>query len=295
MLYVLYPLNALLMIGMPIGLAVWLARRTRAPGSLFAIGAVTFIGSQVVHLPLNWGLTALKVIRPLARLQLWDVLVINALVLGLTAGLCEELARYIGFRWLARKARYWRDALMLGVGHGGTEAIILGALAGASFVSLAAARQMDLAAQGLTGEALAQAKAQVAAYWSAPWYMALMGAVERLFALSIQVSLAVLVLQVLTRNDGRWLVVAIVYHLIVDAVAIIGVRLNWPALVIEAVVGVFALVSLGIIFKLRPRGEPLIPPEPEPVLIVGASESPRWTSSTETLDRIESSRYTGGR
>lgn len=289
MLYVLYPLNALLMIGMPIGLAVWLARRTRAPGSLFVIGVVTFIGSQIVHLPLNWALTALRVIRPSTLPQPWDALVINALVLGLTAGLCEESARYIGYRWLVRKARYWRDALMLGAGHGGTEAIILGALAGVSFVSLAAARQMDL--QGLTGETLARAQAQVAAYWSAPWYMALMGAVERLFALTIQVSLAVLVLQVFRRNSWRWLVVAVGYHLIVDAVAVLGVQLRWPALALEAVVGVFAILSLAMIFKLRPRSEPLIPLEPESVLIAGVSELPRSASPGETVDRIDSSKY----
>jgi len=35
-------------------------------------------------------------------------------VLGLTAGLCEESARYIGYRWLIKQARRWRDALMLG-------------------------------------------------------------------------------------------------------------------------------------------------------------------------------------
>jgi len=206
MLYLLYALNALLMIGMPIALGVWLARKTRAPWSLFGIGAVTFIGSQVVHIPLNAGLTALfKAVWPAAQPQPWHI-PFNAVVLGLTAGLCEETARYIGYRWMARKARAWRDALMLGAGHGGTESIILGVLAGISFVSLAAARQMDLAAQGLTGERLALAQHQIAAYWSAPWYMALMGAVERLSAIVIQVSLAVMVLQVFTRNDWRWLV-----------------------------------------------------------------------------------------
>lgn len=293
MLYILYPLNALLMIGMPIALAAWLARKTKAVWLLFGVGAVTFVGSQVVHLPLNWGLTVLfKAIWPFTQPQGWHI-PFNAIVLGFTAGLCEETARYISYRWLAKKARYWRDALMLGAGHGGTEAIIFGALAGLSFVSLVAARQMDLASQGLTGETLARAQEQIAAYWSAPWYMAILGAVERLFALSVQISLAVLVLQVFTRNDWRWLIVAIGYHLIVDAVAVVGVQSHWPALAIEAAIAPFALISLGIILWLRPRGEPLIPPEPESVLIAGAPESPRPASGREAdiSRQLDESRY----
>ena len=294
MLYVLYPLNALLMIGMPIALGVWLARKTKAPWRLFGIGAVTFIGSQVVHIPLNYGLTALfKAIWPSAQPQPWHI-PFNAVVLGLTAGLCEETARYIGYRWLANKSRHWRDALMLGVGHGGTEAIILGLLVGVTFVNMVVMRPMDLTQLGLTGQTLALAQQQITAYWSAPWYMALLGAVERLFTLSVQVSFAVLVLQVFTRNDWRWLVAAIGYHLIVDAVAVVGVLSRWSPLVIEAAVGAFALISLGVILGLRPRGEPLVPPEPELVLVPGASESPRLAPSREAdaNRQLDDSKYT---
>jgi len=293
MLYLLYPLNALLMIGMPIALGVWLTRTMKAPWRLFGIGAATFVGSQIVHIPLNIGLTVLfKAIWPSAQPQPWHI-PFNAVVLGLTAGLCEETARYIGYRWLASKARSWRDALMLGAGHGGTEAIILGVLAGLSFLSMAAARQMDLTAQGLTGERLAQAQQQLAAYWGAPWYMALMGGVERFFALSIQVSLAVLVLQVFTRNDWRWLVVAVGYHLVVDGVAVVGVQSHWPALIIEATVAIFAIFSLAIICKLRPQDEPLVPPETPLALIPGASEVPRPAVGREADARrqLDDSKY----
>jgi uncharacterized membrane protein YhfC len=281
MLYILYPLNALLMIAMPIALAVWLARKAKAPWRLFGVGAVTFIGSQVVHLPLNTGLTALfRIIWPSASAQpQWWYLPFNALVLGFTAGLCEETARYVGYRWLAKKARAYRDALMLGAGHGGTEAIILGSLSGLAFISMAAARQTDLAARGLSGQTLALAQQQIAAYWSAAWYMALLGAVERLFAVTIQVSLAVLVLQVFARQDWRWLVVAIGYHLIVDGMAVVGVYSKWPPLVIEATLVPFALISLFIILRLRAPGEPLVPLEPEPILVSGASDMPRSASA----------------
>jgi uncharacterized membrane protein YhfC len=282
------------MMGLPVALGVWLAKRMRAPWRLFGIGAVTFVGSQVVHIPLNIGLTVLfQAIWPSAQPQPWHI-PFNAIVLGLTAGLCEETARYIGYRWLASKARSWRDALMLGAGHGGTEAMILGVLAGLSFLSMAAARQMDLAAQGLTGERLALAQQQLATYWGAPWYMALMGAAERLFALPIQVSLAVLVLQVFRRNDWRWLVVAIGYHLVVDGMAVVGLQSHWPALIIEAILAVLAVISLAIIWELRPRDEPLVPLETPPTTMPGASDVSRAALEREADARrqLDDSKYT---
>jgi uncharacterized membrane protein YhfC len=279
------------MMGLPVALGVYLARKTKAGWALFGVGALTFIGAQIIHLPLNWGLTALfKAIWPSTQPQPWHI-PFNAVVLGLTAGLCEETARYVGYRWLARRARHWRDALMLGAGHGGAEAIIFGALAGLSFVNMLVLRQADLAQMGLRGETLALAQRQVAAYWSAPWHMDITGAVERLFAIVIQVSLAVLVLQVFARHDARWLVVAIGYHLAVDALAVTGLQSGWPLHVIEASVAILAGVSLFIIWGLRPRGEPLVPPEPEPVLIAGAAESPCPAYQPSRPDQIDESRY----
>jgi len=84
------------------------------------------------------------------------------------------------------------------------------------------------------------------------------------------------------------------YHLIVDAVAVIGVRSGWPMLIIEAVIVPFALISLGIILGLRPRGEPLVPSEPEPVLIASASDSlrPALDRADDLNRQLDQSKYT---
>jgi hypothetical protein len=153
-------------------------------------------------------------------------------------------------------------------------------------------RGMDLTKLGLTGNLLTQTQNQVAAYWGAPWAMALMGAIERLLSIPVQVSLAVLVLQVFARGDGRWLVVAIGYHLSVDALAVVGVYSKWPPLIVEATLVPFTLASLFIILRLRPPGEPLVPPEPEPVLIEGAVRASGSTHHEADLSRqIDNSKY----
>ncbi len=59
MLYLTYPLDAVIMIALPVAVGVLLARTLGAKWGLFGVGALTFIASQVVHVPLNAGLTTL--------------------------------------------------------------------------------------------------------------------------------------------------------------------------------------------------------------------------------------------
>lgn len=105
MLYVIHALNFILMILLPLLLGLLLARRLGTKWSLYAIGAVTFIASQIVHIPLNNGLTALFAQKILpAPPDAWK-LPFNMVVLGLTAGLCEEIARYLVYRYWIKSAR----------------------------------------------------------------------------------------------------------------------------------------------------------------------------------------------
>ena len=258
MLYFTHALNALLMMVMPILLGVFLARRLSLRWGLFGVGAATFIASQVVHIPLNSGLTALFAGKILpAPPDAWK-LPFNAVVLGLTAGLCEEIARYLVYRYWIKSARTWREALMFGAGHGGIEAIIFGALAGIAFMNFVVLRNVAVAALPVSADQQALAAKQIADYWAAPWYASLLGAVERAFALCFHLSAAVLVLQAVTRRNLLWLVAAILWHTAINAVSVFVMR-TWGVYWAEAAVGVFGVVSLAIIFALKPRGAETMP------------------------------------
>src|SRR5512146_2676712 len=121
-------LNGLLMIGLPVALGFFLTRRFHLGWRLWWIGAATFIISQVGHIPFNWIFTRLFALKYLPTPPAEWSLVFNAVFLGLSAGLFEELARAGVYRWWADDARSWRKGVLLGAGHGGVEAIILGAL-----------------------------------------------------------------------------------------------------------------------------------------------------------------------
>jgi uncharacterized membrane protein YhfC len=277
-------LNGFLMIAMPIGLAIYLTRKFHLGWRLWWIGAATFVLSQVGHIPFN-ALVDLLLRR--TSIVLWapfQLLIFDAIFGGLSAGLFEELFRYGMFRWWAKDARSWSRGLLTGAGHGGAEAVILGAIVMYGFIQLAILRTADLS-QLYSGDKLALAIKQVQAYWSSPWYTAMLGAVERFFTIPTQIALAVIVLQTFTRKQGFWVWLAVLYHAVLDASTVFAVK--YLGNNVEWLVGLFAVLSVIIIFALRqpePAADPSLPPSdptvsftPEPV--------------AETKENLDNTRY----
>ncbi len=261
MLYITYALNSLLMIAMALLLGWFLAARLGQPWRFYIAGAITFILAQLFHIPLVAGLTLAfrQGLLPQPPPQ-WQAL-FNAILLGLLAGLCEELARYFILKYSLKDARSWGAALMYGAGHGGIEAILLGIVTLIAYINMVMMAQNPAALAALPAEQAQVIQTQLAAYWSASWPLTLLGALERSFALCIQLSLAVLVMQVFLRGKLIWLAIAILWHTIVDATAVLALPKLGPAGT-EVLVAVTALISLGIIFALRTPDEPAPAPEP---------------------------------
>lgn len=250
------------MIAMPVGLALFLTHKFKLGWRLWWIGAATFVLSQVGHIPFNVLVTPLFNRPTIVALQPTTQTWIQAIFLGLSAGLFEELFRYGMFRWWARDARSWRKGLLTGAGHGGAEAIILGALALYGFIQLAVLRHADLS-KIFPASQLSLAERQVQAYWSTPWPISLLGALERFLTIPIQISLAVIVVQTFIRKQWFWVWLAVLYHAVIDATAVAGsayVKGAW----LEVFVAFFAVISVVIIFGLR-RPEPPEPAQPEPL------------------------------
>ncbi|MBM3180453.1 MAG: YhfC family intramembrane metalloprotease [Chloroflexi bacterium] len=244
MLETVYVINFLGMIVIPVIVAVIVSRKFKLSWKLFLAGGITFIASQVLHIPLVMALTS--------TFKSWGI-VAYAIVLGLLAGIFEETARYILFKFIRKDSKTWDEGVFIGLGHGGTEAIILGVLTALTFVNMLIYRNMDLSTvPSIPPDQLALAKQQVAAYWSMPIYLGLLGMVERIFAICLHVSLSVMVLYSIIGKKPLWFWSALLWHAIVDAAAVyLGQQISMLAL--EGIVGIFALISLGIVFWMKPK------------------------------------------
>jgi uncharacterized membrane protein YhfC len=238
-------INVLLMLGLPLLLAVVLVRRYRAGWSLFFIGAGTFLLAQIMEIPFNRG-----VLSPLVEsLQQGKDTLAPMLLFALSAGVFEEGWRYVVYRWGIRKDYTWERGMLFGAGHGGMEAILLGGVTLYGLLQAIAYRDIDLTGV-LPLEQLELAQGRLELFWSLPWYAALLGGLERMFALVIHMALSVIVLQGFVRRSSLWLALAIGWHAFVDAIALLG-SAYWSVYAIEGAIGVMALISLAIIRLLR--------------------------------------------
>lgn len=282
MTYFLLLLNFALMLVIPIGVAMLIHRRTGAAWRLFFIGTVTFILSQVFHIPFNWVVQRADLLP--GSLESWANLLLMAAFLGLSAGIFEETARYLTYRYWAKDARSWSSGLMLGAGHGGIESILLGLLGAVNIVGLLVTLNSEALLSAIPAEQQALINATVANLLATPWYGLLLGAAERVFAIAAHLALSVMVLQVFRRGSLRWLFLAIGYHAVFNMLAVIAVTRVGPYAT-EGLLAVFSLLSLFIIFKLRsPDPVPVeLEPLPSP-LIDPANLEP-------TDDVIDRSRY----
>lgn len=270
-------LSGLLMVLMPILLGWFIHRQRQARWGLFFIGMVGFVLSQIFHIPFNWLVSQLNLL-PTDTSIVFNLLVV-AVFFGLSAGVFEEVTRYLIYRFWAKDARTWGRGLMVGAGWGGVESMFLGVILLINAIALAAMSQ-GVWRELIPVEQQSLLDQQIQAMVTMPWYDGMLGSLERIFAICLHLSLSLMVMQVFVRGKLWWLWLAIGWHALVDATAVF-VQIYWAnAYLTEAIVALYALISLGIIFWLRtpeptePELEPLPPPAPvTPADIKATSES----------------------
>ncbi len=275
-----------LMIGFPLLLGWWIRRRFGIGWGVFGIGALTFIASQVVHIPLNYALGLLTGGRGIG---LWP-LVPLALAAGLSAGICEEGARWIVLHFFAKKTRGWRPGLQFGAGHGAAEAIIVGVLALVNVVVIIALRTANPAALGLSGTPADQLAQAQSAYWSTATYLPVLAGLERVLAITLHIALATLVMRAVAHNRLGYLLAAIGLHTLANAWAVWAMQSAGMWATYAGLLAI-ALFCLWLIWRLR-EAPPAAEPEPAPVPIPTSSDlAPRALSPEELARRAEASKY----
>ena len=251
MLLVMHVLSPMLMVVIPLVLGAWAVRRWRLDWAVFGLGAVTFILSQILHIPFNQ-----FILSP--QLEQWGWLSVDgwpwvmvALMFGLSAGLFEELARYVVLVRISSRVQGWSEGVLYGLGHGGIEAIIVGGFAFYGLIQALTLRGVPL--EGVVpADQLEVVRIQLEGYWGMAWYEPLWGTLERISAIAFHTMAALLVLMSIRQRRIVWLVGAIMAHTLFNAVALVSVK-AWGVAATEMILAAMGLGCVWVVFQLRPR------------------------------------------
>ena len=134
----------------------------------------------------------------------------------------EEVGRYLAFRFLLKRYTNRRDAVTYGIGHGGIEAILvlgLTAINNIAIAQLVNSGSIETITNGLTGVQLDQVQAQIAAIASFGAANLLLGLAERAIAMTLHISLSVVVFRAVRQRKAGYLGLAVALHALFDVPA----------------------------------------------------------------------------
>lgn len=177
---------------------------------------------------------------------------------ALAAGVFEETGRFVAYKTLMRKHYTTKNAVYIGIGHGGFEAIAVLGITLLSYVGIAVAVNslgIDAVAEQLAGgnPALVEtARQQLDAIGTYGFANMAMGIYERIIAMVFHVCMSVIVYKAVSQRGKIWLYpCAVVIHAAMDfPVALFqrgvftSILLMYVILTAFAVIAVFAAVWL---------------------------------------------------
>ncbi len=238
-------INIIICFGIPIGYLIYLIAAKRRGLKSFFTGALVFLISQVF-----FRLPILKYILP--KMDWYSTMtvfypIIYCIFLGITAGLFEEIGRFLGFKLALKKKRSWFDGLSFGIGHGGIEAMIVSGVS--SIQNLVILISLNKGSYDAGKHGISEAFKAVTSM------NVLLGGIERIFAILIHVGLSILILYGINQRKKIYLGLSILIHGVVDSIGAIIVTLGFGIYVAELWIGICAVVLLIFSIKIKNKFE----------------------------------------
>lgn len=235
LLDVSYIIAVIIEIGLPIALAVFAWKKFKVSWAIFFLGMGLFIAS-LIRIPLNSYVTFYLQSKFSGEISF----LITALFASLTAGIFEEGVRALAFGAIIKNRTYYKG-IMYGIGHGG---------GGESMIFVGLSVLAGYVMYRFFPNILPQISlSQIS---SIAWYLPLVGALERIFAIAIQISLSVLVMYAFLNKKYYFIAVAIFYHMLIDITVMYVVQKSGIFLA-ETAAFIFAVIGIAIILLLKPK------------------------------------------
>ncbi len=229
----------------PVGLWIYFYKREKISGIAVLVGALTFFVSQIVlRIPLLQLLQSQSFYAVIGK-NIW----LSSLFLSLTAGIFEEVGRFLSFKFLLKNKLQFKNGIAFGIGHGGIEAIMLTGLTymnnlifslminSGAFEQISGSMTQEMSnyiISGLTGTNS---------------LMFLAAGMERVFAIIAHIAFSMIVLYGVKHRKNIYIVYAILAHTLLNAPSVI--LSYYFGLWGEVYVLLFAVMSIWIIKRLK--------------------------------------------
>ncbi|MDO9536205.1 MAG: YhfC family glutamic-type intramembrane protease [Bacillota bacterium] len=210
-------ISLLIIFLLPVGLIIYFYKKEKISLLAVLVGALVFFIFQVA--------TRLPLLNYLAGLEWFQGIAINmvfiAVFVSLSAGIFEEVGRFVGFKYCLGNILERKNGIAYGIGHGGIEAILL---VGFTYINNIAFSIMMINS-GTFDKIIVQLGPVTAeiirdALVKTPPVMFLIGGMERFFSIIIQIALSLIVLYAVRFKKTSFLLYAILIHTLINIPAV---------------------------------------------------------------------------
>jgi len=240
--------SLLLIFLVPIGLVIYFYLKEKIYLPSVLVGALVFLVFQM--------LTRIQLINYFSTMA-WFAEMAHSLVFliffyALSAGIFEEVGRYLGFKFVLKNHLCWKNGVAFGIGHGGFEAI---ALVGTTTINNLVTSIMINA--GTFDTMMAPQLGEMADYLkqilveTEPVMFFFVG-IERMAALAVHIGLSILVLYAVKKRKTFYLLAAIIIHGIFNIPAVIYGPLNISIWFVQAYIIICAVISIILTRRAKP-------------------------------------------
>lgn len=208
-------LSVVLCIGVPIGAAIYSWKKYRISFRNVFVGAVVFV-IFVLVLERNMHMYLLQKNQYTAAFINGSPFVF-ALYGALAAGIFEESGRFFGYKILLKGRFQRKDGIAYGIGHGGIEALLIGGISIIQSLYFSILINSGGLKAALDGKVSSSMLNQISSgLINTSPYLFLVSGFERVFAFIIQIGLSLVVLYAVKSKKYRFLIYAVLLHMLVD-------------------------------------------------------------------------------
>ncbi len=174
---------------------------------------------------------------------------------ALAAGIFEEGGRFLAFKTILKNNHKWKDGLAFGIGHGGIEAILIGAVMNIQYIIYSNLINSGLFDTVIGSKVPASQLAQLQQLkdmliQTSPGTF-LMGFVERICAMTIHLALTMIVLYAVKNRKNIYLIVAIVLHALIDVPAALYQTKIINIYTVEAILVLYSIIAILFLLRMK--------------------------------------------